>query len=45
MTGGFISGYSIKGREGVVFSISHLLYVNDTIIFYEAKVDQLLYLS
>ena len=45
MTGGFISGCSVKGREGVVFSISHLLYADDTIIFCEAKEDQLLYLS
>ena len=45
MTGGFISGCSIKGREGVVFSISHLLYADDTIIFCEAKEDQLLYLN
>ena len=34
-----------KGREGVNFSISHLLYADDTIIFCEAKEDQLLYLS
>ena len=45
MTGGFISGCNIKGREGAVFSISHLLYADDTIIFCEAKADQLLYLS
>ena len=45
MTGGFISGCCIKGREGVVFSIFHLLLADDAIIFYEAKADQLLYLS
>ena len=45
MIGGFISGCNIKGREGTVFSISHLLYADDTIIFCEAKADQLLYLS
>ena len=45
MAGGFISGCCIKGREGAVFSIFHLLLADDTIIFYEAKADQLLYLS
>ena len=45
MTSGFISSCSIKGREGTVFSISHLLYADDTIIFCEAKEDQLLYLN
>ena len=37
MSGGF---NIVKGREGVDFSISHLLYVDDTIIFCEAKEDQ-----
>ena len=45
MTSGFISSCSIKGREGAVFSISHLLYADNTIIFCEAKEDQLLYLN
>ena len=45
MTGGFISSCTLRGREGVDFSISHLLYADDTIIFCEAKEDQLLYLS
>ena len=45
MTSGFISGCNIKGREGAALSISHLLYADDTIIFYEAKEEQLIYLS
>ena len=45
MIGGFISGCNIKGREGVALSISHLLYADDTIIFCEAKEEQLLYLN
>ena len=45
MFGGFILGCTVKGREGSDFSISHFLYADDTIIFCEAKVDQLLYLS
>ena len=44
MFGGFVSGCIIKGREGAVFSILHLLYADDTIISCEAKEDQLLYL-
>ena len=45
MTGDFISGYTLRGREGVDFNISHLLYADDRIIFCEAKEDQLLYLN
>ena len=45
MIGGFISGRNIKGREGVALSISHLLFMDDTIIFCEEKEEQLLYLS
>ena len=45
MDGGFISGCNIKGREGIALSISHLLYADDTIIFCEAKEEQLLYLN
>ena len=45
MSGGFILGCTVRGREGADFSISHLLYADDTIIFCEAKEDQLLYLS
>ena len=44
MSGGFILGCTVRGREGADFSISQLLY-GDTIIFCEAKEDQLLYLS
>ena len=45
MAGGFILGCNIKGREGTALSISHLLYADVTIIFCEAKEEQLLYLS
>ena len=45
MTSGFISGCTLRGREGADFNISHLLYVDDTIIFCKAKEDKLLYLS
>ena len=36
---GFMSGCTLRGREGVVFSISHLFYVDDTIIFCEVEED------
>ena len=45
MTGGFISGCNIKGRDGAALTIPHLLYVDDTIILCEAKKEQLLHLS
>ena len=45
MTGGFISGCNIKGRDRVALTISHLLYADETIIFCEAKEEQLLHLS
>ena len=45
MTGGFISGCNIKGRDGAALTISYLLYKDYTIIFCEAKEEQLLHLS
>ena len=39
MSSGFISSCTVRGREGADFSISHLLYADDTIIFCEAKED------
>ena len=43
--GGFIFGCTFRGRKGVDVSISHLFFEDDTIIFYKATEDQLLYLS
>ena len=43
--GGFISGCNFINGNGNILSISHLLFADNTIIFYEAKEDQLLYLS
>ncbi|RVX10846.1 hypothetical protein CK203_018175 [Vitis vinifera] len=35
--GGFISGCSLRGREGMQMNVSHLLFVDGTIIFCEAS--------
>ena len=43
--GGFLSSCSICGRHGEGMVISHLLYVDDTILFYGANQDQMIYLS
>ena len=44
VVGGFISGCTLRGREGTVCSISHLLFGDDTIVFCKASKDQLIYL-
>ena len=43
--GGFISGFRVggRGREGLI--VSHLLFADDTLIFYDAEADELQYLS
>ena len=43
--GGFLSGCKAKGRseEGVL--ISHLLFADDTLVFYKPSQDHLTYLS
>ena len=42
---GFLTTCSFRGTEGVVFNISRLLFIDDTIVFCEASNNQMLYLS
>ena len=41
--GNFLSGCKFEGRGGEVSSISHLLHVDDTVLFCEANQEQLMY--
>ena len=43
--GGFISGCNIWRGSGPVANISHLLFADDTIVFCEAKKEDMTYLS
>ena len=43
--GGLLSGWRVKGRSEEVVQISHLLFVDDTLVFCQASQDQLTYLS
>ena len=43
--GGFISGCSIRRGRRQTVNISHLLFADDTIVFYEAKKEHITHLS
>ena len=43
--GGFLSGCRIKGRRGDGALVSHLLFVDDTLVFCDSSQDQMTYLS
>lgn len=40
---GLLSGFRVDGRRGRGECVSHLLFTNDTILFYEAVVEQILH--
>ncbi|WKA01785.1 hypothetical protein VitviT2T_020047 [Vitis vinifera] len=42
---GFMSGCKVKGRNEEGVQISHLLFADDTLVFFQASQDQLIYLS
>lgn len=43
--GGFLSGWQLSGRGGVGVEITHLLFVDDTLVVCEPSIDQVSYLS
>lgn len=44
MAVGFLFGCQVKGRFGEGVQISHLLFIDDTLVFYKASLDQVTYL-
>ena len=42
---GFINSFQVRGREGEGVEISHLLFADDTLIFYDARKEVLESLS
>ena len=45
VSGGFLTSYRVKGRGGEGVQLTHLMYADDTLIFYDASKDQLAHLS
>jgi hypothetical protein len=39
LVGGFLSGFTMESRSGDLINISHILFVDDTLIFSEANLD------
>ena len=45
INGVFLSGWRVRGRSGEGILISHLLFMDVTLVFYEESQDQMTYLS
>ena len=45
VNGGFLLAYKVKGRGGEGAQVSHFLFADDTLVFYGASQDQMMYLS
>ena len=45
VSGGYLSSWRVRGRSGEGILISHLLFVDDTLVFCEASQDQISYQS
>ena len=43
--GGFLTGYTLKGRNSEVMTVSHPLFADDTLVFCRDYEDQMIYLS
>ena len=43
--GGFLIGCRIRGRDGIEIQVSHLIFVDDTLVFCEDSQKQLVFLS
>ena len=43
--GGFLASFKMNARDGEGLEVSHLLFVNDTLMFCEASNAQMTYLS
>ena len=39
VSGGFLTSYTLKGRNGEVVTVSHMLFVDDTLVFYKDSKD------
>ena len=43
VSGGFLTGHTLKGRNGEAGTVSHLLFADDTLVFCRDSEDQMVY--